>query len=170
MRRCACRGCATARGCGVWPPWGRCTARWTRRPRRSGGRCGQVVGKRGVEQLTVAAATDIDAFYRAVVAEPCTDDTVLVLSVDGKGVVMRPEGDRQPPLCLLRPGTLIGRLCRRRLVQPMHRGIVGDMAALTACVQPGPEARRFRRPVSASMRQPIGADFRLCNRLVRVHA
>jgi len=60
-----------------------------------GRRCGQVAGKRQVEQLTVAAAADIDAFYRAVVAEPCTDATVLVLSVDGKGVVMRPEALRE---------------------------------------------------------------------------
>jgi hypothetical protein len=60
-----------------------------------GRRCGQVVGKRGVEQLTVAAAADIDAFYRAVVPQPCTDATVLVLSVDGKGVVMRPEALRE---------------------------------------------------------------------------
>ncbi len=58
-------------------------------------RCGWVAGKRQVEQLTVAAAADIDAFYRAVVPQPCTDATVLVLSVDGKGVVMRPEALRE---------------------------------------------------------------------------
>jgi hypothetical protein len=63
-----------------------------------GRRCGQVVGKRGVEQLTVAAAVDIDAFYRAVVPQPATDATVLVLSVDGKGVVMRPEALREATL------------------------------------------------------------------------
>ncbi len=61
-------------------------------------RCGQVAGKRGVEQLTVAAAADIDTFYQAVVAEPATDDTLLVLSVDGKGVVMRPEALREATL------------------------------------------------------------------------
>src|SRR6266487_3229132 len=60
-----------------------------------GRRCGQVVGKRGVEQLTVAAAADIDTFYQAVAPEPCSDATVLVLSVDGKGVVMRPEALRE---------------------------------------------------------------------------
>ena len=58
-------------------------------------RCGQVVGKRGIEQLTVPAAADIDAFYQAVVPQPCSDATVLVLSVDGKGVVMRPEALRE---------------------------------------------------------------------------
>ncbi len=62
-----------------------------------GGRCGQVVGERQVEQLTVAAA-DIDAFYRAVVPQPCTDATVLVVSVDGKGVAMRPEALREATL------------------------------------------------------------------------
>ena len=63
-----------------------------------GRRCERIAGKRQVEQLTVAAAADIDAFSRAVVAQPCTDATVLVLSVDGKGVVMRPEALREATL------------------------------------------------------------------------
>jgi hypothetical protein len=58
--------------------------------------CGKVAGKRQVEQLTVAAASDIDAFYQAQVPQPASDDTLLVLSVDGKGVVMRPEALREP--------------------------------------------------------------------------
>jgi hypothetical protein len=57
--------------------------------------CGKVAGKRQVEQLTVAAASDIDAFYHAQVPQPATNDTLLVLSVDGKGVVMRPEALRE---------------------------------------------------------------------------
>jgi hypothetical protein len=56
--------------------------------------CGKVAGKRQVEQLTVAAASDIDAFYQAATPLPSSDDTLLVLSVDGKGVVMRPEALR----------------------------------------------------------------------------
>jgi len=62
-----------------------------------GRRCGQVVGKRQIELLTVAAA-DIDAFSQAVVPQSCTDATVLVVSVDGKGVVMRPEALREATL------------------------------------------------------------------------
>jgi hypothetical protein len=58
--------------------------------------CGKVAGKRQVEQLTVAAASDIDAFYQAQVPQPATDDTLLVLSVDGKGIVMRPDALREP--------------------------------------------------------------------------
>ena len=56
--------------------------------------CGKVAGKRQVEQLTVAAAADIDTFYQAAAPMPASDDTLLVLSVDGKGVVMRPEALR----------------------------------------------------------------------------
>jgi hypothetical protein len=58
--------------------------------------CGNVAGKRQVEQLTMAAASDIDAFYPAAAPLPSSDDTLLVLSVDGKGVVMRPEALREP--------------------------------------------------------------------------
>jgi hypothetical protein len=47
--------------------------------------CGKVAGKRQVEQLTVAAAADIDAFYHTATPLPSSDDTLLVLSVDGKG-------------------------------------------------------------------------------------
>jgi hypothetical protein len=36
-----------------------------------------------------------DAFYAAQAPVPCSDDTLLVLSVDGKGVVMRPEALRE---------------------------------------------------------------------------
>ncbi|WUG75981.1 hypothetical protein OG828_46240 [Streptomyces sp. NBC_00457] len=38
---------------------------------------------------------DIDAFYDALVPTPCTDATPLILSVDGKGVVIRPEALRE---------------------------------------------------------------------------
>ncbi len=55
---------------------------------------GAGVGKRQVEQLTVRAAADIGAFYSARCPQPCTDATLLVLSVDGKGVVMRPDALR----------------------------------------------------------------------------
>lgn len=57
--------------------------------------CGPVVGKRQIEQLTVAMAADIDAFYTSHAPLACTDDTLLVLSADGKGVVMCPEALRE---------------------------------------------------------------------------
>jgi hypothetical protein len=56
---------------------------------------GAGIGPRQVQELAVAAAADIDAYYRALVPEPCTDATLLVLSTDGKGVVIRPEALRE---------------------------------------------------------------------------
>jgi hypothetical protein len=59
-----------------------------------GRRCGHVAGKRQMEQLVQAAAVDIGAFYAQRVPVPCTSEVLLVLSADGKGIVMRPEGLR----------------------------------------------------------------------------
>ncbi|MEV2235386.1 hypothetical protein AB0H69_43460 [Streptomyces phaeochromogenes] len=54
-------------------------------------RCGaRAVGKRQAEQLVRAAAVDIAAFYAARTPNPAASTTLLVLSVDGKGIVMRP--------------------------------------------------------------------------------
>jgi hypothetical protein len=51
---------------------------------------GQRVGKRQVETLLRQAAVDVDAFYPARSPSAGDPDDVLVLSVDGKGIVMRP--------------------------------------------------------------------------------
>ncbi|MEU0119941.1 hypothetical protein ABZ137_41425 [Streptomyces bobili] len=56
---------------------------------------GSGIGHRQVQELAVSAAADIDAFYDALVPAPCTDITPLILSVDGKGVVIRPEALRE---------------------------------------------------------------------------
>jgi hypothetical protein len=53
-------------------------------------RCGPVIGKRQVEQAVMSAAGDIAAFYAARVPVPCTASTLLVISADAKGIVMRP--------------------------------------------------------------------------------
>jgi hypothetical protein len=54
------------------------------------GRCGPVIGKRQIEQAVVHAAADIAAFYAARIPVPATAKTLLVLSADAKGIVMRP--------------------------------------------------------------------------------
>ena len=53
-------------------------------------RCGPVIGKRQVEQAMLDAACDIAAFYASRVPVPCTASTLLVISADAKGIVMRP--------------------------------------------------------------------------------
>jgi hypothetical protein len=60
----------------------------------TGRRCGRAAGKRQIEELVKAAAVDIDGFYAQRVPVPCTCEALLVLSADGKGIVMRPEGLR----------------------------------------------------------------------------
>lgn len=58
---------------------------------------GVEVGKRQVEQLAQRSAVDFEDFYEAAEHEAVDDTDVLVLSCDGKGIVMRPDA--------LRPGT-----------------------------------------------------------------
>ena len=55
---------------------------------------GQQLGKRQVEQLAQRAAVDFDAFYATRQPPAGTSGDVLVLSCDGKGVVMRPDALR----------------------------------------------------------------------------
>ncbi|MEU1600648.1 ISKra4 family transposase [Streptomyces sp. NPDC005708] len=58
-------------------------------------RCGKVLGKRRLKELVLASAVDIAAFYAAKIPTPCTREMPLVIQVDGKGVVMRPEALRE---------------------------------------------------------------------------
>ena len=53
-------------------------------------RCGKVMGKRQAEEAVVRSAADITGFYRSRVPGPCTPQSLLVLSADSKGIVMRP--------------------------------------------------------------------------------
>jgi hypothetical protein len=55
---------------------------------------GTLVPKRQVEGLASRAATDFDAFYAARKRESVADDDVLVISADGKGIVMLPDALR----------------------------------------------------------------------------
>lgn len=61
---------------------------------------GQHLGKRQLEALTLRAAVDVEAFYATRAHETQADNgaddeaDVLVLSVDGKGIVMRPDALR----------------------------------------------------------------------------
>lgn len=56
---------------------------------------GAHVPKRQLEELTVRAAQDFDAFYDRLLREPEATDDLLVLSFDGKGIAMR-HADLRP--------------------------------------------------------------------------
>jgi hypothetical protein len=55
---------------------------------------GVKIGKRQVEELAVGTARDVDGFYGSHRPGPAPDDHALVLTCDGKGIVMRPEALR----------------------------------------------------------------------------
>ena len=57
-------------------------------------RTGTRLGKRQVEQLAQRSASDVEDFYASRTHQAASADDVLVISADGKGVVMRPEALR----------------------------------------------------------------------------
>ena len=52
------------------------------------------IGKRQVEGLVLRAAADVDGFCEDRRPDPAPDDHALVLTFDGKGIVMRPDALR----------------------------------------------------------------------------
>jgi len=56
---------------------------------------GATIAKRQVEELTIRAAQDFDAFYEQRAAARDPKDDLLVISTDGKGIVMRHEDLRE---------------------------------------------------------------------------
>ena len=76
---------------------------------------GVQVGKRQVEELARRAAADAEAFYAWQLAGPAPDGVPLVLTFDGKGIVMRPES--------LRPATAkAARSAENKLVTRLSAG------------------------------------------------
>lgn len=55
---------------------------------------GQAIGKRQVESLTARATADVKDFYASRRPPPARTTDVLVVSADGKGIVMRPDSLR----------------------------------------------------------------------------
>ncbi len=100
-------------------------------------RCGPVMGKRQIEQAVVNAAADIAAFYAARVPVPCTASTLLVISADSKGVVMRPGA--------LRPATAKAAARRGRMRTRLAAGEKPNrkrMATLACVYDAVPAPRR----------------------------
>jgi hypothetical protein len=90
---------------------------------------GQRIGKRQIEDLAVAAAADVADFYTGRRPDPADADTLLVLTVDGKGIVMRPEALR--PATAKAAAASANKLATR--LSPGEKGNRKRMAEL-ACV------------------------------------
>ena len=106
---------------------------------------GVAMGKRQVEELARRAAGDVDAFYAARLPSPAPDDHLLVLTFDGKGIVMRPEA--------LRPATAKAAASTRRKLatrlSPGEKHGRKRMAELAASTTP---SRCSARPPTSSPR------------------
>jgi hypothetical protein len=98
---------------------------------------GQRLGNRQVEQLAGRAVVDFDAFYADRCIQPSLAGAALMLSFDGKGVVMRPDG--------LRPATAkAARTARRKLATRLSKGEKRNrkrMAEVAAVYDAVPEPR-----------------------------
>jgi hypothetical protein len=106
-----------------------------------GRRCGHVAGKRQIEQLVQAAAVDIGACCAQRVPVPCTSEVLLVLSADGKGIVMRPEGLR-PATRKAAAGKKRGRGVFRTRLATGEKPCRKRMAALACVCDAAPAPRR----------------------------
>lgn len=104
-------------------------------------RCGRVAGKRQIEELVKAAAVDIDAFYAMRPPVPCTSEVLLVLSADGRGIVMRPEGLR-PATRRAAEGKKRGRGVFRTRLASGEKPCRKRMATLACVYDAAPAVRR----------------------------
>lgn len=55
---------------------------------------GATIAKRQVERLAMSSIRDFDAFYASMAWEPESDDQLLVLTMDGAGIIMRTDSLR----------------------------------------------------------------------------
>jgi hypothetical protein len=113
---------------------------------------GQHLGKRQVEELAARAAVDFEAFYAQAPRPQAGPTDVVVLSADGKGIVMCPGA--------LRPATakaaaaavpkLATRLSKGELWEISHNSPYGSAAVMRTCrartaVVPGQGGWSWRR-------------------------
>jgi hypothetical protein len=145
---------------------------------------GAAVAKRQVEELTVRAATDFDAFYEtrraATAAQAAASGALLVMSVDGQGIVMRKEDLREATrkAAEARQHKLHTRLSRgekrnaKRMatvaavytLPPWVRTpeeIVGELQPVRHCAagRPRPEAKRVWASVEKTPQRVLEAAF-----------
>ncbi|MGB8379902.1 MAG: ISKra4 family transposase [Dermatophilaceae bacterium] len=66
---------------------------------------GASIGKRQVEGLSARTAADVDTFYATRPQLPAADGDALVISADGKGIIMRPDSLRPATAAKARAAT-----------------------------------------------------------------
>ncbi len=106
---------------------------------------GQALGKRQVESLVERSSADFDDFYEGRKPPPAEDDDVVVLSCDGKGIVMRPEALRAATAKAAASTKLHTRLSkgekrnRKRMAEVGSVHDITPVARTPADILPGPD-------------------------------
>lgn len=113
---------------------------------------GTPVAKRQVEELVARAAQDFDAFYtgrQAAAAARGPTGAVLVLTADGKGVVMRPADLRAPTrkAAAQRTHKLATRLSKGEKRHAKRMATVAAVYTIAPCVRTPEEVGRRLAPI-----------------------
>jgi len=124
-------------------------------------RCGQVAGKRQLEELVRAAAVDVAAFYTARTPVPSTNEVLLVLSADAKGIVMRPDALR-PDTAKAAAGKKRGQGVFRTRLASGEKSCRKRMAALACVYDVAPAPARRDRRARWPDRRPCAAQGTAC--------
>lgn len=123
---------------------------------------GQAVPKRQAELLGRRAAVDFAEFYAGRPREPIAAEDVLVLSVDGKGVVMRPEALRPATRRAANGHKLATRLSKGEKRNRKRMAEVGAVYEAT----PAPRIPADVLPASAAEREAARPGPRQKNRFL----
>ena len=146
-----------------------------------GATTGAAVAKRQAEELVLAAAVDFDAFYQGTVLDPEDPDgepELMVITADGKGIVMRADG--------LRPATRAkAAKSRHKLASRLSKGekrnrkrmamvaavydlvvcprsaaeVFGDLTGTDRAPRPKPKQKRVWASVAKEAGDVIGEAF-----------
>ena len=118
---------------------------------------GAHVPKRQFEQLTIRAARDFEAFYAERQKSACADqqtDSILVLTVDGKGVTMLDQDLREPTrrAAAERENNFTSRLGRGRRLNAKRMASVAAIYAVEPFVRTPEQVLPEQKPQEVAIR------------------
>ena len=118
---------------------------------------GAHVPKRQFEQLTIRAARDFEAFYAERQKSACADqqtDSILVLTVDGKGVTMLDQDLREPTrrAAAERENNFTSRLGRGRRLNAKRMASVAAIYAVEPFVRTPEQVLPEQKPQEVALR------------------
>jgi hypothetical protein len=126
--------------------------------------CGHQLAKRQLEMLVKQAAVDVAAFCTARAPAPATATTLLVITVDGKGIAMRPDHSQYAEgtgseawsfsMASFSPHDVAA-----RSTSPLSRRRAAHLLPLTLISYAWPHASRSRARAAPAMRDSAADRF-----------